>query len=180
MAVAKGRGLLLVFSFFLMIRRPPRSTLFPYTTLFRSLFAAAVEQSRDQLHELVPKPRDDFPAQLAAACEDDFPMEVHRINFAGLMGIYFFNRAAVGGLRADARGGVAFLFRDAPVDRVAGGPAGRGRSIRGGERSAFSGPAALSSADDSVLACVRRGHSLLVSAGARCVHEVGRASWRGR
>src|SRR5256885_13868068 len=27
--------------FFLMIRRPPRSTLFPYTTLFRSLPAAA-------------------------------------------------------------------------------------------------------------------------------------------
>src|SRR6266481_7411894 len=26
----------LVFFFFLMIRRPPRSTLFPYTTLFRS------------------------------------------------------------------------------------------------------------------------------------------------
>src|SRR5207244_12061264 len=26
----------LLFSFFLMIRRPPRSTLFPYTTLFRS------------------------------------------------------------------------------------------------------------------------------------------------
>src|SRR2546430_14793106 len=25
--------------FFLMIRRPPRSTLFPYTTLFRSQFA---------------------------------------------------------------------------------------------------------------------------------------------
>src|SRR3712207_7835003 len=27
-----------------MIRRPPRSTLFPYTTLFRSAFFAAVEQ----------------------------------------------------------------------------------------------------------------------------------------
>src|SRR6266487_5948405 len=27
---------LLFFFFFLMIRRPPRSTLFPYTTLFRS------------------------------------------------------------------------------------------------------------------------------------------------
>src|SRR3712207_8250073 len=27
-----------VFVFFLMIRRPPRSTLFPYTTLFRSPF----------------------------------------------------------------------------------------------------------------------------------------------
>src|SRR6478752_6289176 len=29
------------FFFFLMIRRPPRSTLFPYTTLFRSARAAA-------------------------------------------------------------------------------------------------------------------------------------------
>src|SRR2546430_9251145 len=28
--------------FFLMIRRPPRSTLFPYTTLFRSLWKAQV------------------------------------------------------------------------------------------------------------------------------------------
>src|SRR2546422_9115936 len=28
-----------LFFFFLMIRRPPRSTLFPYTTLFRSLVA---------------------------------------------------------------------------------------------------------------------------------------------
>src|SRR5258708_37473641 len=28
-----------VFIFFLMIRRPPRSTLFPYTTLFRSAAA---------------------------------------------------------------------------------------------------------------------------------------------
>src|SRR5256885_14549516 len=27
--------------FFLMIRRPPRSTLFPYTTLFRSVLARA-------------------------------------------------------------------------------------------------------------------------------------------
>src|SRR5258708_24560289 len=30
--------------FFLMIRRPPRSTLFPYTTLFRSLEPAALEE----------------------------------------------------------------------------------------------------------------------------------------
>src|SRR2546426_11930380 len=30
-----------LFFFFLMIRRPPRSTLFPYTTLFRSLLARA-------------------------------------------------------------------------------------------------------------------------------------------
>src|SRR5260370_24902924 len=32
----------LYFFFFLMIRRPPRSTLFPYTTLFRSLMASSV------------------------------------------------------------------------------------------------------------------------------------------
>src|SRR2546430_9173098 len=31
--------------FFLMIRRPPRSTLFPYTTLFRSFNAQAVARN---------------------------------------------------------------------------------------------------------------------------------------
>src|SRR2546422_11709966 len=30
--------MLYIFVFFLMIRRPPRSTLFPYTTLLRSLY----------------------------------------------------------------------------------------------------------------------------------------------
>src|SRR2546430_3717336 len=33
-----------VFFFFLMIRRPPRSTLFPYTTLFRSGAVARDDQ----------------------------------------------------------------------------------------------------------------------------------------
>src|SRR3989454_7740205 len=39
------------FFFFLMIRRPPRSTLFPYTTLFRSVFltAAGLRQRGDVL-----------------------------------------------------------------------------------------------------------------------------------
>src|SRR5688572_32016611 len=32
--------------FFLMMRRPPRSTLFPYTTLFRSYAAWAVDHDR--------------------------------------------------------------------------------------------------------------------------------------
>src|SRR5437667_7340010 len=32
----------LLFFFFLMIRRPPRSTLFPYTTLFRSIESPTV------------------------------------------------------------------------------------------------------------------------------------------
>src|SRR2546422_10737729 len=31
--------------FFLMIRRPPRSTLFPYTTLFRSLYIRRAEDA---------------------------------------------------------------------------------------------------------------------------------------
>src|SRR5438067_11360123 len=34
---------LFIFFFFLMIRRPPRSTLFPYTTLFRSLSLTLVQ-----------------------------------------------------------------------------------------------------------------------------------------
>ena len=33
---------MIVFFFFLLIRRPPRSTLFPYTTLFRSLWSTAI------------------------------------------------------------------------------------------------------------------------------------------
>src|SRR5256886_14415900 len=36
MFIAPIRSFSLLFFFFLMIRRPPRSTLFPYTTLFRS------------------------------------------------------------------------------------------------------------------------------------------------
>src|SRR2546430_13224744 len=34
--------------FFLMIRRPPRSTLFPYTTLFRSAVTAAHQEPADR------------------------------------------------------------------------------------------------------------------------------------
>src|SRR5204863_7954581 len=36
-----SRSLALYAFFFLMLRRPPRSTLFPYTTLFRSYVALA-------------------------------------------------------------------------------------------------------------------------------------------
>src|SRR2546429_5277824 len=50
--------------FFLMIRRPPRSTLFPYTTLFRSrFFGGAVggpDGARDPAHRLpVPLRREE-------------------------------------------------------------------------------------------------------------------------
>src|SRR2546429_6161041 len=35
-----------------MIRRPPRSTLFPYTTLFRSSRVALLQQEQDDVQEL--------------------------------------------------------------------------------------------------------------------------------
>src|SRR3712207_6964665 len=37
--------------FFLMIRRPPRSTLFPYTTLFRSLSQRSGERRVERLDD---------------------------------------------------------------------------------------------------------------------------------
>src|SRR5258705_8025435 len=40
------------FSFFLMIRRPPRSTLFPYTTLFRSASTPTPAMTFGRLTEL--------------------------------------------------------------------------------------------------------------------------------
>src|SRR2546430_15144346 len=55
------------FFFFLMIRRPPRSTLFPYTTLFRSHLEGrrvvhGLELARDRLSDLpAAVPRVDTP-----------------------------------------------------------------------------------------------------------------------
>src|SRR2546422_1897128 len=43
-----------LFFFFLMIRRPPRSTLFPYTTLFRSISISVVDpEDVEMLEDLV-------------------------------------------------------------------------------------------------------------------------------
>src|SRR3712207_8696228 len=38
-----------------MIRRPPRSTLFPYTTLFRSSRSGSGEVEPVEVHDLVPR-----------------------------------------------------------------------------------------------------------------------------
>src|SRR3954463_1979311 len=46
--------LLFVFFFFLMIRRPPRSTLFPYTTLFRS--GRGPQRRREARRRRAPRP----------------------------------------------------------------------------------------------------------------------------
>src|SRR2546430_15642456 len=48
---------LFMFFFFLMIRRPPRSTLFPYTTLFRSLPARLPAAGVRALHPARRGPR---------------------------------------------------------------------------------------------------------------------------
>src|ERR1044072_7512926 len=45
-----------MYSFFLMILRPPRSTLFPYTTLFRSALAFYTDKLGLELREDVTVP----------------------------------------------------------------------------------------------------------------------------
>src|SRR5438874_10324586 len=45
------------FFFFLMIRRPPRSTLFPYTTLFRSVIEQLDARRVHRFHHLHPPGR---------------------------------------------------------------------------------------------------------------------------
>src|SRR3989442_9541217 len=45
-----------------MIRRPPRSTLFPYTTLFRSVRDVALVAASRPDDVVQPEPRDQYPA----------------------------------------------------------------------------------------------------------------------
>src|SRR3712207_8535243 len=69
-----------MFFFFLMIRRPPRSTLFPYTTLFRSLFVAQYQcflhaealQSFDPRADCVDLPFESFA--------ESFPLRLHLLD----------------------------------------------------------------------------------------------------
>src|SRR5215813_14931241 len=53
----------LLFFFFLMIRRPPRSTLFPYTTLFRSRAHRGAFSPRDLAFAGRPPPGRDLVLQ---------------------------------------------------------------------------------------------------------------------
>src|SRR5438552_7457711 len=55
----------LVYFFFLMIRRPPRSTLFPYTTLFRSTPDGMVVVVRDHLRTVLMRTATPFPCTYA-------------------------------------------------------------------------------------------------------------------
>src|SRR2546430_5364223 len=61
-----------------MIRRPPRSTLFPYTTLFRSLGAVTGVESRAARHIVID------PEGTACGAEGDAPGVLqHRIPVRG-------------------------------------------------------------------------------------------------
>src|SRR3712207_8930646 len=53
-----------------MIRRPPRSTLFPYTTLFRSFWCAATQQFPGSIKEIA------YVCVLAGGIE---PLAAHRM-----------------------------------------------------------------------------------------------------
>src|SRR3712207_8684615 len=63
---------MIVFYFFLMIRRPPRSTLFPYTTLFRSETAARLREAVRPADTVARFGSDDF----MVLCEDVASPEV--------------------------------------------------------------------------------------------------------
>ena len=54
------RGIKIILFFFLMIRRPPRSTLFPYTTLFRSHTSIIISMNISKGTLLQKKEKDSF------------------------------------------------------------------------------------------------------------------------
>src|SRR3982751_7014555 len=58
-ATPRIHSLVLILFFFLMIRRPPRSTLFPYTTLFRSHHAAHAGRKRGRADKRRPATKAD-------------------------------------------------------------------------------------------------------------------------
>src|SRR2546422_3300024 len=61
-----------------MIRRPPRSTLFPYTTLFRSLFDCGIGRNRVERAAALVCQRDLLPR------DELIPQEVDLLHLAGL------------------------------------------------------------------------------------------------
>src|SRR2546427_10242266 len=63
--------------FFLMIRRPPRSTLFPYTTLFRSPPARSTVQSAPTAYPRAsPTARNSFGAASARVRSEEHTSEL--------------------------------------------------------------------------------------------------------
>src|SRR2546430_10272342 len=65
-----------------MIRRPPRSTLFPYTTLFRSPRRQSVESIRRETQQLEPRAGGQFVGKRAqpVACQHQLDRKSTRLN----------------------------------------------------------------------------------------------------
>src|ERR1022692_5059013 len=62
-------SLFFLFFFFLMIRRPPRSTLFPYTTLFRSRRPDPCQHQGTPVHVVGQPPRsEEHTSELQSPC----------------------------------------------------------------------------------------------------------------
>src|SRR3712207_8136884 len=64
-----------------MIRRPPRSTLFPYTTLFRSIHQALMYFDAD-VHTVVDLDRDVFSGYLSGLVAAGWAGDVQQVRFA--------------------------------------------------------------------------------------------------
>src|SRR3712207_8869026 len=64
-----------VLCFFLMIRRPPRSTLFPYTTLFRSVSCSPLDEEEQE---------EDTKQQTSAIVADEVSLSSQQVKQAGI------------------------------------------------------------------------------------------------
>src|SRR5437764_1733384 len=60
-----------------MIRRPPRSTLFPYTTLFRSLGRGLLRAGDAEQGQIVLRPGQDLVVEVLPWAKDDLRSEEH-------------------------------------------------------------------------------------------------------
>src|SRR5258708_10823390 len=65
-----------------MIRRPPRSTLFPYTTLFRSDYASQLKEFVNETKRLAVRRKlaDSFDAKSLLNAVDDFTEEAAQVD----------------------------------------------------------------------------------------------------
>src|SRR3989441_3078157 len=117
-----------MYFFFLMIRRPPRSTLFPYTTLFRSTLAEGYRARRDRLMPALAeagfrcfRPRGAYYVMADIGTfefEDDVKFTkylVKEIGVAAVPGSSFYNRPRDGARQVR----FAFCKRDETLDEAA-------------------------------------------------------------
>ena len=95
-----------------------------------------------------------FLLTLPVSDADDLQLEIHRVHDAGVVGVFVFDRAAAGGVRAGARRAVAFLSADGAADRAVHRSAGRVRRGAGHRHRAASGPAKVFKSSLLVVALV--------------------------